>query len=506
MARFALDLAPGLIGDDTELAGKSRWRSASNVRFFRGRPQVAGGFESVTSDTLSGVCRSIFPWSGEDSVLSLAFGTHATLEAWVGGELFDITPSGLAAGQIDGTGGAGYGTGAYGIGEYGEPSTTDYFPRTWSFGAWGKELIACPRMGTIYNWQNNTASLAAALSNAPDNVVYALVAPQDQVFALGCNEEVSTDFNPLCIRHSSVRNNNEWNTATSTTAREYILPGGGRIVAGGFAGNYMLVWTDQALFLGTYVGALDQIWRFDRVGLNCGLIGPNAFAIFGQTAFWFSPDRQFRTYTLGGEPKVISCPLRSNMDTYLAASQSDKIVASTCAQYGEVRWDYPDSRDGYENSRYLALTVAGDDAGAWTQGQQARTAYVDAGPSQYPCATTYEGNIYWQERGNSADGAALSGFLESGDLSPGVDASVLVRSMWPDFLNQLGPVEMTIYGRMRQQGDETTYGPYTVAAGADQVDVRASGRILRVRFDFDSAPAQWRMGTPVFDVTKTGTR
>jgi hypothetical protein len=49
-------------------------------------------------------------------------------------------------------------------------------------------------------------------------VTYALVAPMEggyQLFALGCNEEVSGNFNPLCIRHSSVRNNTEWNTATS---------------------------------------------------------------------------------------------------------------------------------------------------------------------------------------------------------------------------------------------------------------------------------------------------
>lgn len=506
MPRAPFDLAPGLIGDDTSYAGKQRWRYGSNFRFVRGKPQIVGGHESVTADLLTGVCRWIYPWSGASSQLSLAFGTHSRLQVWVGGELYDITPSGLAAGQIDGTGGTGYGTGGYGTGGYGEPSSTDYFPRTWSGGAWGKQLIASPRGDTIYNWQNNTASLATALSNAPDNVTYCLVAPQDQVFALGCNEESGGTFNPLCIRHSSVRNNNEWNTAVSTTAREYILPGGGRLVAGAAVGNYLLVWTDQALFLGTYVGALDQVWRFDRVGLNCGLIGPNAFAIKGQTAIWFSTDRQFRSYSLGGEPKTLPCPIRSNMDEYLASSQMDKVVASTCAQWGEVRFDYPDSRDGYENSRYLSIIVEGPDSGAWSKGEQARTAFVDAGPSQHPCATTYAGNIYWHERGTSADGAVLSGYIESGDLEIDVERTAFVRCIWPDIHEQAGAWSLTVYSRQTPQGEETEHGPYTLAPDVEKYDLRISGRFLRLKFSFESSPAAGRLGSPVFDLTLAGRR
>jgi len=504
--RWALDLPPGLIGDDTSHAEGNRWRSGSNVRFWRKRPEVVGGWESLIADLLGGVCRSILPWSGSDSQVNIAFGTHATLEVWIAGVLSDITPTGLAAGQIDGTGGAGYGTGAYGIGNYGELSTTEFFPRTWSLGAWGKQLVASPRGGTIYLWANNTASPAAALSNAPANVTYMLVAPQDQVFALGCNEEVSGTFNPLCIRHSSIRNNNQWNTATSTTAREYILPGGGRIIAGRVVGNYLLVWTDQALFLGTYIGDLAQPWRFDQVDRNCGLIGPGAVAVLGQTAYWLSTDKQFRAYVLGGAPTIIPCPLRENVDTYLAASQSDKIVASTCAQYGEIRWDYPDSRDGFENSRYLSLCTVADTAGAWSQGLMPRTAYVDAGPSLYPCATTYEGNIFWQELGRSADGAALSWFLKSGDLSISDDQTMMIRGVWPDFKDQAGAINLTLYSRLKPQGDEVEWGPYSCAIGADRVDFRTSGRFYNVLFEGDSSPSGGRFGAPVFDIQPTGAR
>ena len=384
--KIPLELPPGLYGDDTTFAAGGRWADGSNVRFRLGRPETIGGWERLMSAPLTGVCRSIFPWTDNQGVLDIAFGTHAKLQLWRGGELFDITPAeGFAEGAIDGAGSAGYGTGGYGVGGYGLPSVTDYFPLTWSFGAWGQQLLASPRNQTIFAWTNDTGQPAQALENAPANVTHMLVAPLSggyQVFALGCNEEVSGDFNPLCIRHSSIRNNTQWSTSASgSTAREYVLTGGGRIVAGRMCGPYMLVWTGDALFLGTFVGALNQPWRFERVGRNCGLIGPNAAVVVGQTAFWASPDRQFYRYALGGQPEPIPCPIRRDFAEELAASQGDKVMASSNAEFGEIRFDYPDRRDGYENSRYLALAVNGPDAGAWHRGVMGRTAFVDAGPS-----------------------------------------------------------------------------------------------------------------------------
>jgi len=134
--RIPLDLPPGLNGDDTSFAGNGRWADGSNVRFRLGRAQTIGGWESLAATALTGVCRTVFPWTDNAAVLNIAFGTHSKLQLWQGGALFDITPaSGFTAGAVDGAGGAGYGTGGYGVGGFGQPSTTDYFPLTWSFGA-----------------------------------------------------------------------------------------------------------------------------------------------------------------------------------------------------------------------------------------------------------------------------------------------------------------------------------------------------------------------------------
>ncbi len=501
--RIPLDIPPGLNADDTSFAASGRWADASNVRFWRGQPQVIGGWERLTDSLLTGVCRSVLAWTDRAALLNIAFGTHSKLLVWRGGGLYDVTPAGLLAGLLDGTGGQGYGTGAFSTGNYSEPSSGDYFPRTWSLAAWGETLVACPRGGTIYGWTNATGVPAAGLTNAPAAVTHMLVSPTDQVFALGCNEEVSGIFNPLCIRHSSIRNNIQWNTAASTTAREYILPGGGRIVAGRMLGTNLLVWTTHGLYLGSYVGALNQPWRFDRVGEKCGLIGPNAAVVVGQSAYWLGPDLQFYRYGLGGAPEPMICPVREALANSLAASQGDKVVASSISAFGEIRFDYPDARDGLENSRYISLSLID---GALSRGQMARTGLVDAGPSQYPIATDPSGAVFYHERGASADGGAFAWFLESADQVLDTDVTALTRGVWPDLTGQIGAVNLTVTSRFKPQGAEKVYGPYPMAPGEDRVDLRASGRLFRIRFAGGSAPTACRFGRPVFDISQAGQR
>lgn len=595
--RQPLDIPPGLNGDDTTYGAEGRWQACSLVRFHNGKAQADGGFESLISTLLTGVCRAAFPWTDNSAILNIGFGTHSALQVWQGGGLFNITPFGppallgtdpvtthngtarvdvhhvahgrttadsveianatavggitpngtfpitvddvdnyhftftsnatssatgggaavvetpqvlLPAGSTDGTGSVGFGTGAFGGGPWGEtPVTADYFPRTWSLDAWGEELLASPRNGGLYLWSNDTSAKAIAVEGAPVQITYALVAPVDggyMAVAIGCNQEVDGVFNPRVIRHSSIRNLTQWSTlADSSTAREYTLPGSGRLVAARMCGPYMLVWSADELFLGTFVGALNEPWRFDRVGMHCGLIGPNAAVVVGQSAYWASPDRQFYRYDLGGAAGPIECQIRVEYATNLAAAQADKIVASSNAEFSEVRWDYPDGRDGFENSRFVRLCVSGPDAGAWSQGVQARTAFVDAGPSLYPVGVTYDGHAYYHEKGHSADGAPMAWFIRSAGQVLDPDRRLLVKECWPDFQDQQGPISVTIYSREHpQQEPPTVLTAAPMAPGDAKADFMITGRMFQVEFSGSAAPTDMRIGKPTFEVSSAG--
>lgn len=404
-------------------------------------------------------------------------------------------------GQIDGTGGAGYSTGAFGIGTYGTPSLDDYFPLTWSLAAFGGDLLANPRGKTIYTYKVGDPR-AVPLANAPRRVTYMTVAPSRQVLAFGCNQSVDGVFNPLAIRWSDIENSTVWTETSANNAGEWILESGGRIVTARMVGDYALVWTSMSLFLGTFVGDPGQTWKFERVGANCGAIGPGAPIIKSQNAAWIAPDKQLWTYSLGAEPVILDCSIRNMFMDHISTGQDDKIVGSTVSTWSELTWFYPDSRDGLENSR--AITVG---KGGWYPDLIARTAFMDAGPANNPVGVDPAGFAYWHEKGQSADGGILQAFLESTDFYvANADGGVMVNGIWPDFKNQVGVAQLTIYGRQYPQSQERTYGPMALAPGLEQKSFRLANRILRVRMDFASAPCYARGGNPQFDVSPIGGR
>lgn len=439
-------------------------------------------------------------------------GANATSTASGGGSVVVATPQrAWVGGAIDGAGSAGYGTGSYGAGGYGQPSATDYFALTWSLAPWGQKLLANPRNQTLHLWSNSTGTPAQPIQNAPAQVTYALTTSQRFIFALGCNQEASGVFNPLCIRHSDIANETGWSTIATTqdTSREYILPGGGRIVAGRVLGKFVLVWTNHSLYLGTYVGQVNQIWKFDKIADKCGLIGPNAVVVAGNgAAYWMTPDRQFRSYSLGGVVQTVTCPIRKDMADNLAYSQADKVVATTVAERNEVWWFYPDKRDGYENSRYVAVAVDGEDAGSWFRGMLARTAFCDAGPAPYPIGVSYAGNIYWHEKGVGADGGPLSWYVTTADMFLDENYTMLVRKFFPDFSSdQVGAVNLTVQTTMAPEDrSPRTFGPYPIAPGQQEQDLLAEGRLFQLTFSGNSYPSYARLGKLLFDAKPRGRR
>jgi hypothetical protein len=491
-----------MVSDDTVFASPGRWRRGSWVRFWENNWQIKGGWERFSLDNLGGVCRCVFAWQDRFEVNTVAFGLHNGLKYWQAGTaITDITPADFIAGQIDGTGGAGYGTGAYGVGTYGTPSTEDYFPLTWSLAAFGGDLMANPRGQTIFTYRVGDA-LAVPLAGAPARVAYMVVTPSRQVLAFGCNESVSGAYNPLAIRWSDIEDPTDWAETSANNAGEWILESGGRIVCARVVGDYVLVWTTVSLFLGTFIGDPGQTWKFERVGANCGSISPGAPVVKSQNAAWISPDRQLWSYSLGAAPVIMDCPIRNMFMDHISQGQDDKIVGSGVSAWGELSWFYPDARDGLENSRCITVGTGG-----WYPDLINRSAFVDAGPVGNPIGVAPQGFAYWHEKGQSADGGVLSGFLESTDFYIGnAEGGVMINGVWPDFKNQVGGMKLTIFGREFPQATERTKGPWVLAPGLSQKSFRMAARIARVRLDFASAPCGARGGAPQFDVSNIGGR
>jgi hypothetical protein len=510
MIRVPLLPAPGVNSNDTAFSSANRFTAATNTRFRNGKPEPLGGYVKALSGQLEGVCRTVTTWSDNDGYVNYAFGTHSHLFAYKGGTLADITPSSdFTEGAEHGAGGPGWGAGTWGSGTWGGASTDSYFPLTWSLANWGEDLIANPRMQGIFQWEGDTGTPAATLTNAPDQVIYTIVTPERQVLALGCTQ-VDTNFNPMCIRGSKTNDNTDWTPSPTTTAFEFVLEpgGGGRIVAGAVIGTYVAVWTDIGLYQGQYTGDPSNIYRFDLIDTGCGLVGPNAFQIHDGRAWWVTPEGNFYTWTPGELPSQVPCPISDDFRDHVATGQAEKIVACSISEYGEIWWSYPDSRDGNECSRavFVSTQVPFGQPMPWSTSDFARSAMVDAKATRNPIMVSPDGYVYSHEDGKNADGAALSG---SYTISlPNIEEGgrfVLIKGLEPDFKDQVGPLTMTLTLRKYPQSAGTTgSATVSIAPNSERKHFMASGRSGEVTFAWASSPAFHRAGKPVLLAEVTG--
>ena len=528
MAKQSVYIANGATSVNTSYSSESTWQTANNVRFRLGAPEVIGGWQAMSPSTLNGTCRNILPWKDNLGADMVAFGTNSNLYVWRNGTQVNITPTEqFTVGNANGTVAPGYGVGSYGAGPYGEYiATSTYAAATWSLSNFGQSLIASPRGGHIYWWQNNLAGTAALLSDSVANGVtnyipaqnnYVMVTQQRSVMSFGCNQQLDSNgnapgpYNPLCIRVSS--NDGlitDWGVTATNTADEITLPNGGSIVAARQWASLIAVWTEDGLYQGSYTGDTDQQYSFEAVAGGVGLLGPNAAVCIGQTIYWVSPNLQIWGCTSGGEPFLLTCPILDDTLSNCAPGQGDKVVVSWNVAANELRIDYPDFRDGVENSRYLCLYL--QDNVSWSSGQMARTAFDRGAPLEWPVGVappnaSGQSTYYYHEIGNSADGGVISWDLQSNDFRLDDDETyMMIRGFWPDFKDQQGNVNLTLYVRDAPQSEEYACGPLTITPGLDRVDFRQTGKLFRIGYSGSSAPAFVRIGAPVFDVIPAGTR
>lgn len=481
---YELDLPPGVVSDTTTFAAKGHWADSNNCRFWQGKPQALG-FASSFDYNLGSNLTAMHAWRWTSGGIYVAYGVSDKL--WIGPIInnpVDRSPVGI--GTVE----------------------------SWSLDNFGTTLLACKQGGKLYEKTDPTvASAASEVTEAPDEITYMLVTTTRQVMALGTNEEVGGAFNPMCIRFSTIEDYSSagsWTTSTTNNAGEVILEGRGRIVAGCRIGEYLAVWTTSGLYLGTFVGDPAQVWRFDRIAENCGLVGPHAVIVTASRAYWVAPDLRIWTWTPGELPQPVPCPIHADYRDNATASLKSRICVGTVSKFSEVWFCYADGRDSNgvtNNTRYIAVSLLD---GAWFRGQLERTAILDNGLVQEGISAHNGALLMADGTGDIVahelnSGGSLTGYIQSSDeyLESG-RRRVQIQSIRPDFEAQATDVSLTVFVRSTPQASATTKGPYTLLSGAGKKDFRASGMIFALKFSWTTVPVQ--LGKTTLDCVTMGGR
>jgi hypothetical protein len=492
MALIPLQLPPGQYRNGTDFEASNRWRDASLVRWLDGSLRPVGGWTSRKTSAFASAPRAMLTWLDNSSDSYLAGGTYNKLYYVNPSQtVYDITPSGLTAGNLNGALNVGFGGGFYGYTNYGRaPTSSGVYSEatTWSLDTWGEYLMACSsKDGKIYEWQLNTGVVAQVVANAPTGNKGLVVTEERFVFALGAGG------NPRKIAWCDQENNTSWTPSATNQAGDFELQTVGQIMCGLRMRGRTLILTDNDAHVAQYSGA-PFVYGFERVGTACGVASRRGAVAIDEGAFWMGHNGFF-TFD-GSVASEIPCEVSDYVFDDMNPSQITKVYAVHNSQHGEIWWFYP-SGTSTENDRYVALDYK---EGYWTTGELDRTAGVDQGVFKNPIWADASGNLYNQETGYTH--GTTKPYAESGSISLGNGDSIMkVTQLIPDEKTQ-GQVEVTFKTRFHPNDTETSHGAFTLG---NPTDVRFQGRQVRIKVQ-GTGNNNWRSGVMRIEANAGGRR
>jgi len=425
---------------------------------------------------------------------------------------------------------SGWGAGTWGAGGWGEAkSLSDSNQlRLWTLDNFGEDLVACPRAGGLYYWDNTNGvtTRAVAFSDltnanlAPTKGLQVIVSDVDRhILVLGADPISGTSrtgsIDPLLIAWCDQENVLEWEPKAVNTAGSLRASAGSEIIGGLRARQETLIWTDTALYSLQFVGSP---FTFGLTLINEGvsLVGPNA-AINTPSGIYWMDRKGFYRYTGSVEP--VPSSVHSYVFDNFNEGQAYQFFGFLNKQFDEVGWFYCSSSatviDRYVTYNYVENT--------WSIGQLSRTAWLDEGIVSYPRSAGASGSsyyVYQQETGNDADGSPMDNvYLESGDfdLDEGEEVQ-FVRRMIPDvkFTGDGGSdqaVNVVLKTRNYPAESLTTESTNAFTASTTVVDMRARARQAVLRFESDDDASSdvrlgvgFRIGATRLDIQANGRR
>ncbi len=501
-----MQIQPGIFKDDTVYSQEGKYVDANKIRFLKGRAEKLGGWAKLDTDTItSGVARTLLPFRGQvaNNKRYIGIGTHSHLYLYDdgAGSYIDITPgSSYSAGAQHTTVSSGVFT----------------FAGIWTMDTFGEDLLCVNKIGgKLYKldlsaYQGDATTNAAAVtaasgSSIPSSANGVIVNQQSrQVILFGAHD--GTNDAPMRVAFSDLETDNDFTATLDNFAGAVELQGGNLLLGAVRTKGNILLFSDTTVFSMTFVGQPD-VYAFQTLSENTGLVGPNAVVEHNGTAYWMGDDG---FYAYRGQVQSIPCTVERHVFDNLTKQQKLKCFAALNVKFNEVWWFYPtgsnDASDDITNYviyNYLENT--------WSVGTLARGAWAPVGIYDNPLASSLAASssvIFKHESGTDDDGSAMECTLTSGDidLPPDGEQMMYISDFIPDFNDQVGDVTVTLKFRDHPNGTQRTEETITSATGTTHQTIRARGRQVSMVVSSNATSSFWRMGDHRFNMQPDGLR
>jgi len=498
MPLLPLKIPAGVSSVGTDLESSGRWLDANLVRWTNGSLRPVGGWleKYDTSASFTATPRKMHAWSDNSATAHIAIGSASELiHVDESGTAVDITPSGLTAGQDDGSVGSAFGGGNYGAGYYGTERVSSGVLQeadTWSLDNWGEYLVGCLTSdGKLYEWQLDAATptLAAQISNAPVDNKACMVTEERFLFALGAGG------NPRKVQWCDREDNTTWTPDATNEAGDIELQTNGEIMTGLRMRGRTLILTNVDAHIASYVGA-PYVYGFERAGTACGVASRIAAVATDYGAFWMGNESFFMFD--GSTVRRLSCEVQDKVFDSVNRNQMTKVFAVHDARHGEVWWFYPSS-ETTEIDSYVAFDY---NENHWSVGSLERTCGVPRGVFDHPYWVDPTGVIYEHERLNLPHGGATP-YAETAPINLGAGDQIIKAVNLIGDEDFAGQVDVTFKTRFHPNDTERNYGAYTLNGGI--TSVRFTGRQMRMRVEA-TGNDDFRVGVMRLEVQPGGKR
>lgn len=413
-----------------------------------------------------------------------------------------LLPTGLVSSSIA----MGYGEGGYGLGPYGYGGTSgaQTVLRQWTFGQFGRILIACPIDGAIYEWDpaggffENIATVIAGSPAAATGIFIAM--QQQQIIAYGITDPNTGEQDPMLIGWCDVANFNDWTASATNQAGSFRLSRGSRIVGGLQGPQYGMHWTDLGVWLQQYIG-FPLVYGFNEIAQGCGLISMRSVGVLGGIVYWCSLN-QFYLFN-GASVSPLPCTVwdrlfgTENNTQSANFSQQDKFLLAPDSHFNEFFYFYVSiNAPNAEVDSYIKYNQVDK---VWDYGVLTRTAWFDQNDvlSNNPLGVDNNALIQQHESTNDADGTPMMSSITTGffKLAEGL-VIIFLERMIPDFVAPAGAsIQITV--NMVNYPDDTPLfsRTYTWIAGTTEyIIVRGRGRFAQLTISSSGLGSFWRLG------------
>jgi hypothetical protein len=330
----------------------------------------------------------------------------------------------------------------------------------------------------------------------PTNNRAVLVTPERNCLVVGAGG------NPRRVAWSDTEDYTNWDFGDVTTTAGYLdLDSALSITMCCAVREGTLIWTEDEVWLARYIG-LPYIYAIERIGFNCGLIAPRAFATAAGRCIWMGRE-SFWLYD-GGVVRPLPCEVASYVFQNLDPNSSILYThGSDSSIFNEVWFWYPSTGSSVPD-KYVIYNYSEQ---WWSIGSMTRTAATGGSVYRYPIATDSSNYAYFQESGWTNNGAAITTqrYAETADINiQNGQNTMMIRQAMTDSGYGYSSTALTFYSSFTPEGSETTSGPYNPRSNG-YTDIRVTGRDIRMKV-VSTQDAEWSIGEVRLDLVPRGRR